>query len=358
MRLGLLIYGDLDTLTGGYVYDRKLVEHLKSRGDAVELVCLPWRSYPAHLADNLSAALLDRLRGLRLDLLLQDELNHPSLFWLNRRLRPSIRFPIVSIVHHLRSCEQRPAWQNRLYGMVERLYLRQVDACVYNSQTTRRAVVGLLGEEAPGVVAYPGGDRLRPQLTPAEISARSRGPGPLRLLFLGSLIPRKGLHVLVQALARLASAPWELAVVGRTDADPAYARRVHRQVRLAGLEKRIYFTGPLPDPVLAAQFIRSHLLVVPSSYEGFGIVYLEGMGFGLPGIATTSGAAAELIRPGHNGELVPPNDPDALARCLETFIGDRRRLEAYSLEARHAYLEHPTWDDSMASIRSFLLTLL
>lgn len=358
MRLALLIYGNLDTLTGGYLYDRKLVEHLESRGDTVELVCLPWRSYPAHLADNLSAALLERLKGLRIDLLLQDELNHPSLFWLNRRLRPFIRYPIVSIVHHLRSCEQRPAWQNRLYSGIERLYLRQVDACVYNSQTTRRAVAGLLGGEKPGVVAYPGGDRLRPQLTPAEISARSRTPGPLRLLFLGSLIPRKGLHVLVQALARLEPASWSLEVVGRTDADPAYARQVYRLVRLAGLEERVHFTGPLPDPLLAAEFIRSHLLVVPSSYEGFGIVYLEGMGFGLPGIATTSGAAAELIRPGRNGELVPPDDPEALARCLEGIICDRRRLEAYSLEARRLYLEHPTWDDSLANIRNFLLTLL
>ena len=71
MRIGLLIYGSLDTLSGGYLYDRKLVEHLRQAGDAVEIVSLPWRSYPAHLADNLSLRLYRRLRDLPVDILLQ-----------------------------------------------------------------------------------------------------------------------------------------------------------------------------------------------------------------------------------------------------------------------------------------------
>ena len=57
MRLGLLIYGSLDTLSGGYLYDRKLVEHLRRAGDSVEIISIPWRSYPAHLADNFSSRL-------------------------------------------------------------------------------------------------------------------------------------------------------------------------------------------------------------------------------------------------------------------------------------------------------------
>ena len=84
MRIGLLIYGSLDTLSGGYLYDRKLVEHLRQAGDSVEIVSIPWRSYPAHLADNLSLRLYRRLRDLPVDILLQDELNHPSLALVNR----------------------------------------------------------------------------------------------------------------------------------------------------------------------------------------------------------------------------------------------------------------------------------
>ena len=52
MKIGLIIYGSLDTLSGGYLYDRMLVRELRRAGHQVEIISLPWRSYPAHLADN------------------------------------------------------------------------------------------------------------------------------------------------------------------------------------------------------------------------------------------------------------------------------------------------------------------
>ena len=131
MRVGLLIYGNLETLSGGYLYDRKLVEHLRAQGDQVEIISLPWRGYLRHLFDNLSGKLRRQLSTLEVDVLVQDELNHPSLFWLNRRIKPHIGYPIVSIVHHLRAKEQRSVWVNWFYRLVERLYLQTVDAFVF-----------------------------------------------------------------------------------------------------------------------------------------------------------------------------------------------------------------------------------
>ena len=52
MKIGLIIYGSLDTLSGGYLYDRKLVEYLRSQGDTGEIISLPWRNYPVHWLDN------------------------------------------------------------------------------------------------------------------------------------------------------------------------------------------------------------------------------------------------------------------------------------------------------------------
>jgi hypothetical protein len=114
MRIGLLIYGTLETLSGGYLYDRRLVEHLQSKGDEVEIVSLPWRNYLRHLGDNFSGSLYTRLKELQVDLLLQDELNHPSLFWLNRRLQNQVSYPIIAIVHHLRSSAMHPTWTRLL----------------------------------------------------------------------------------------------------------------------------------------------------------------------------------------------------------------------------------------------------
>jgi hypothetical protein len=135
MKIGLIIYGRLQTLSGGYLYDRQLVEHLEAAGDEVEIISLPWEGYGRSLLHNVWFALAEQLRLAEFDLLLQDELNHPSLFWLNRRLRGHISYPIVSIVHHLRSSEAAPklaklalpAGRTALPGLGRWLHLQQPD---------------------------------------------------------------------------------------------------------------------------------------------------------------------------------------------------------------------------------------
>src|ERR1043165_8651140 len=97
MRIGLIIYGSLDTLSGGYLYDRKLVEYLRSRGEKVDIISLPWRNYAAHLTDNLYVRLPKDF-----DILIQDELNHPSLIFANRGRHLC---PVISLVPPLRCSE-------------------------------------------------------------------------------------------------------------------------------------------------------------------------------------------------------------------------------------------------------------
>ena len=379
MRVGLLIYGSLDTLSGGYLYDRKLVAHLRDVGDDVEIISIPWRNYATHLTDNFSASLLRRLAGSRFDVLVQDELNHPSLFRLNqklrfplpdlplkgegrvpspfgrgRRVRAGVRYPIVSIVHHLRSSELRPAWQNSLYRIPERAYLRSVDGFVFNSQTTRGVVEATIGESRPHVVAYPAGNRLNPQISDAEIASRARADSALKIAFLGSVISRKNLHTLLDALA-LVKEDWRLTIIGNLDVEPAYVGRIRQQISRLGLGEKATFTGALNDEPLKTALRDSHVLAMPSSYEGFGIAYLEGMGYGLPAIGSTDGAAHEIITPAVDGYLIDPSDAKTLASYLRALACDREKLIQMSLAARARYLSHPTWDESMATIRAFLL---
>ena len=358
MRVGLLIYGSLDTLSGGFLYDRKLAEYLRAQGDEVEVISLPWRDYAHHLRDNLSESLLQRLAGLELDLLIQDELNHPSLFWLNRRLRGRVNYPIIAIVHHLRGCEPRPVWQNSFYLWIERNFLETIDAFIFNSQTTRKVVASLLRNHPLGVVAYPAGDRLAPKITEHEIIARARHPGPLKLLFLGNVLPRKGLHILLDALRQVPKDKWVLRVAGDLSLDRTYGRRIQRLASTPYLEGMVHFLGSLDLDELKAQLRDSHFLVLPSFYEGYGIAYLEGMAFGLPAVGTRAGAAKEIITHGENGFLIDPGDSASLAQCLQQAAGDRDLLQRLSLAARQRYLAHPTWEDTTRRIREFLCAVL
>lgn len=360
MRVGLLIYGSPDTLSGGYLYDRKLVEHLREAGDSVEIVSLPWRKYPAHLTDNFSARLYRRLRDLCVDVLLQDELNHPSVALLNRRLQPR-PYPLIGIVHHLRSSEAHAGWLRRLYRAVERSYLRTLDGFIFNSRTTRQAVEALRGEigALPSVIAYPAADHLAVPDDGAAaelIRTREDSSGPLRVLFVGNLIPRKGLHHLIAALSRLPPSDWQLNVVGDDTVDGSYSTGLRRQIAAGGLEANISLRGRVSDSELAQEYRAAHVLAVPSSYEGFGIVYLEGMAYGLPVLAGVQGAGGELVRPDVNGFLVEPGDAHGIAGHLSALAGDRRRLAVLGRNARLRFASHPPWSQSAAAVRQFLVS--
>ncbi len=358
MRVGLLIYDSLDAVSGGYLYDRMLVDYLRGQGEEVEIIAIPRRSYALQLADNLSPALFRHLTQASLDLVLQDELNHPSVFWLNRRRERSKPDPgrpqVVSIVHHLRLSENHPGWQRPMYRWVESRYLGTVDGFIFNSQTTRRSVEALTGGQVPSLVAYPAGDRFQADITAEEIASRACQDGPLRLLFVGNLIPRKGLHTLLSAMQQLPEDAATLTVVGAPGANQAYNTAIFKQVTESSLQSRVKFVGHLDHEELAEQDRSHHILVVPSSYEGFGIVYLEGMSFGLPAVGSSDGGAGEVISHAENGFLVAPGEHSQLSRLLLDLHQDRSKLAQMSLAARRRFLEHPTWEETCAAIHSFL----
>ena len=353
MRLGLLIYGDLDTRSGGYLYDRQLVQALEAAGDQVAVISLPPRNYPRHLLDNFSTDLLTRLISANCDVLLQDELNHPSLFLINRRLKRMVSTPLVAIVHHLRSNETSRL--RRFYRLIEGSYLKGLDGAIYNSPSTQQTVEALV--TIPGVVALPGCDHLDASITDDEIVSRVRQPGPLKVIFIGNLIPRKGLDTLLRALAHLPLQTWSLMVIGNPEIDMRYSRAMVRLCADLGIEGQVHFLGYRSSREVTALLEDGHLLAVPSQDEGFGIVYLEAMGYGLPPLASAAGGAKDLIRHGENGYLVQPGDVEGLVALLQKLHNDRDHLTHLSLAARCTYASHPSWSQSAALVRSFLKNL-
>jgi glycosyltransferase involved in cell wall biosynthesis len=345
MKIGLIIYGSLDTLSGGYLYDRKLVEFLRAQGDVVEIISLPWRNYAAHLTDNLRFRLSSKL-----DILIQDELDHPSLIFANRGKHP---YPIISLVHHLRCSEFRPKWQNAFYAWVEKKYLQSVDGFIFNSKTTRNVVQELLGHEKPSVLAYPPTDRFGAPVSETDIVERAKSE-EFRILFLGNVIHRKGLHTLLQAVSAQPSA-FRIDVIGSLTSEPQYARQIEKFISDHHLSPFLFLHGPLDKGPLVEKLKEAHVLVVPSSYEGFGIVYLEGMCFGLPAIGTRAGAANEVISEGVDGFLIQPEDAHELAGKLQVLNENRARLIQMSLAARDRYLRQPKWEETAGRIRKFLL---
>lgn len=364
MKVGLTLYGTLDARSGGFRYDRKLVEELRRAGDTVEVINLPWPSYPRGLLDNFSPTFRDRLR-VDVDVMLQDELAHPSLW----RHNSDLPYPIVGIVHHLRANEPRRL--SPLYRAIERRYLDTLNGVVCNSTVTRDAVTSLGVDSHTTVVAPPAGDRFddhadgsvdaAESVSDEAPTVHSRFDGraaerPLRVVFVGNLAPRKGLDTLVEGVAA-AEADIEAVVVGQT-VDEGHVADIRRLVDRRGLGDRVRFTGRLSDNDLAATLRESHVLAVPSRYEGFGIVYLEGMAFGLPAIASHAGGASDVVTHGETGVLIDPDDPAAVAEALESLATDPDRLAAMSRAARQRYERHPDWTETTAQVRQLLAAIV
>ena len=93
-------------------------------------------------------------------------------------------------------------------------------------------------------------------------------------------------------------------IVGSFTTEPVYTKLIQEIIARHDLSSFVFLHGSLDKEPLIEKLKLAHVLIVPSSYEGFGIVYLEGMGFGLPAIGTTAGAAGEVIDHEKTGYLI------------------------------------------------------
>lgn len=353
MKIGLVIYGNLGISTGGYLYDRMLVDHLRKEGDHVDVISLPVGSYIKHIRDNYSP-LYRKLVSANYDILLEDELNHPSLFSINHRLKKRINYPIISIIHHL-SYSAESNWIKRiLYGMLEKKYLTSIDGFVFNSRTNKKVVESFIGDNVNSVVAYPGRDHIKSTVMPKDITLKLCESEKFHILFVGNLVRHKCIHTIIEAISNLDDDKVILNIVGNLSISPSYVKSLRKLVYSLGLNSRVNILGFLSNHKLNQYFRDCHVFTLPSIYEGFGIAYLEALGFGLPIIASTEGAAREIIKDGIHGYLVEPELPIALAKKLSILISDRELLQKMSLNALNHYRKFPLWSESMSKIRNFL----
>jgi glycosyltransferase involved in cell wall biosynthesis len=148
--------------------------------------------------------------------------------------------------------------------------------------------------------------------------------GRLRICFAGIVLPYKGPHVLVDALARLhrLGVDFTAEIAGDTP-DKDYFARLGEAVRAVGLADKVSFPGFLDRRGLSALFARSNVLVFPSTVpEAFGISQVEAMAAGLVVVSSGTGGASEIIRHNVDGLLFPSERADELARRLLSLVED------------------------------------
>jgi glycosyltransferase involved in cell wall biosynthesis len=246
-----------------------------------------------------------------------------------------LRLRLVALVHHPLADETGiDSATAALLAASERRALATTRVVIVTSRPTADALsrYGVNAERI--VVVEPGTD-------PASL-AHGSASGPVHLLCVASLIPRKGHEVLVEALARLRHLSWRLTCVGSVDRDTETAGRVRTMLAQYELADRVTLTGDLHQPQLDREYDAADVFVLPTFHEGYGMVVSEAIARGLPVISCPTGAIAELVTP-DAGVLVPPGDVAQLANALAGVIDHRDtrlRLAAGARQVRHRL---PTW---------------
>ena len=270
------IPGDIDLATGGYAYDRRVLALVPAAGVAAAHLQLPG-GFPAPTVRDLADAEASLVRAGAADgaILMIDGLAYGAL---PADLIGRITAPIVALVHHPLCLEagSSPARQDELRRL-EIAALRMAARVICTSPTTARTLIADFDVPADKItVAEPG----------ADPAARARGTAsvdraqPVQLLAVGSLIPRKGYDLLVEALFPLKSLAWRLAIAGSADLDAGTARDLRRQIEHRGLSDRISLLGAVDAARLAELYDRADLFVMSSHYEGYGMVLTEALASG------------------------------------------------------------------------------
>lgn len=337
------IPGALDTVTGGYIYERRLLETLNETG--TRTLHVPLSAGWPHPTPSLQAEAAAALRALPPGLpLILDGLVFGAI---DTGLLASLPLPVVAMLHHPLGLEAGlpPARAAELIAR-ETANLRHAARVVVPSDHTARILAADFGVDPARIhVALPGFDR--PPARPAPPPAT-----PPLILSVGLICRRKGHDVLLDALAALKHLDWQAAIVGMTH-DPEVESDLRAQREALGLAGRVRLTGQIAPEALDALWRQARVFALATRYEGYGMVISEALLYGLPVVSCAVGAVPQTLPPGA-GLLVPPDDPAALAGALETVLTDDALHARLSATAALEGARLPRWTDTAAVMRAAL----
>jgi len=344
-KLWFAVPGDIETRTGGTIYDKQVMAELRRLGWEVEHLAWP-ASFPYPTSADIETV-ANSLKALPDGaLVLIDGLAFGVL--ADVAAAETRRLKLVALVHHPLALESgiSPDVAQR-FAELERRALTHVRAIIVTSALTAATLrTDYAAGAIPITVALPGIHKPAPYKRPAN-------PIP-HILSVGTVIPRKAHDILVEALALITDLKWRCTIAGGLDQSPETVVEVRTLISKYSMDYEITLTGDISD--LDPLYRTADILVSSSRYEGYGMAIAEAMAYGLPIVAANVGAIPEVV-PEDAGILVPVDDPMALASALRRLLSNMPYRETLAAGAAKAALELAGWDDTAAKIASALDTV-
>lgn len=233
-----------------------------------------------------------------------------------------------------------------LFGPLYRRAYRRARLICVSSYTEKQVRAALPGAQTTVIMNGMDTSRTAHLDQPAAPITR-RGP---TILAVGQVKPRKGYHILTQAmpLVRAEFPDAEAVIIGSATADPTYVQWMHDYLAKAGQPDAVRLLGRVDDATLNGWYGAADVFALPAlnisgRFEGFGLVYLEASAAGLPVVGTMDCGAEDAVRDGETGLLVPQNDPQAVADAIVRMLRDPE-LRARMGAAGRTFAAGHTWD--------------
>jgi glycosyltransferase involved in cell wall biosynthesis len=310
-HIAFAVPGDLATPTGGYVYDRRIIQELRRLRWQVDVVDIGGGfPFPSIAQRATALAILSAIPAgcpVVLDGLAFGALPEAGALRCHRSL--------IALVHQPLALD--PGLENAqadTFRASERAALAATARVVVTSEATARILIGDYDVPAQRIsVVRPGNDPVPPAL--------GSNDGVVRLLSIGSVLPVKGYDLLIAAVAMLKEMPWQLTIAGDRTRNPGVAAQLDAEIEAYGLGNRVAVLGAVAPGRVIELYLASDVFVLASRFEGYGMALAEAIAHGLPVVSTLAGAIPDTVPPG-TGLLVPPDDVTALAQALRRVIGN------------------------------------
>lgn len=331
--------------TGGEKYNFKFVETLLKQGYPVKIYT-DEKISPFFKKNYIlyNFWYLARLFSFKQGFLFIDSYMHPRLFIFLYFLKLFTRTKVVGTVHHFYWCSQNSKFSRLLDKIIEKLFIARFDYLIVPSKYTADSVMKLVkGVSSKINIIYPGIDLY---MTSSHYNKRQYTQGhQLKLLYVGGIQKRKGVGFLIDALNIIKDNNLLLYLVGDLDKEPEYFDNIKKSCHNYGLQSRVRFCGRISDSELKKLYAESDIFILPSLQEGFGIVIIEAMQFGLPIIASNVTSIPEIVQDDKNGILVPPGNSKKLAEAIDklTFSTETRKIMGES--SGKLAKNFNTWED-------------
>ena len=364
------ISGAFPPITGGEVYNYKLYFYLQNQGLDIKYVNLhkirwvfKFNLIPI-VGDFFCNLVVFLLIFYRLgDMIIEDQYFSPYLILTNFYHKFIKKNKILLIVHHfdrytsqIYGINQRQFWSYPLAVIRELSSVFFADKVVTNSQFNKQEILAIRSIEENAIkVLSPGLERSNFQNRETKSKTNKLQDEKERIvLCVGHCIPRKGIIYLVEAFSKVNNLPCKLYIVGKTDKDIRYYYKVQSLVEKLKLSGKIQILNRVDTATLISLYSQADFFVLPSLKEGFGIVLLEAMYYGLPIITTNVSAMPELVVNGENGLLVSAANTNELSKALLTLLNNPKLRNKMSENALKKIEQSYYWEETQSQFLSFV----